>query len=81
LGAPVAGKIEEFSLIGGGGFVKRGKEEERINAEDAEAQRRGDGLSDWSFAGVLPRSLRSATRRAKKRRERKGRVAPVGMTA
>jgi hypothetical protein len=27
LGAPGAGKIEEFSLIGGGGFVKRRRRE------------------------------------------------------
>jgi len=31
------GKIEGFSLIGGVGFVKRGKKEERINAEFAES--------------------------------------------
>jgi hypothetical protein len=39
-----------------------------------------EGHNDWSLVKVLPWSLHSATRRARKRRERKGRVAPVGMT-
>jgi hypothetical protein len=56
LGAPGAGKIEEFSLIGGGGFVKREEESGRRskNLTQRRREHREDGEKKIQEVGVKP---------------------------
>jgi hypothetical protein len=53
---------------------------EGVGGGEVERKQRGECSIGVVSVEVLPRSLHYATRRAERRRGRKGRVAPVGMT-